>query len=168
MTASRSTFPSFNCGDPWVTRELTVRDLLTHRSGLAGTDAFWGTSWRYSQADIIRRLRYVQPTASFRSEWQYQNVMYALGGTVIERVAGVPWDAFIRSRIFAPLGMSESEPLVSSIAGKTNVAVPRPINDSVKVVPVRSTDGRPAPVVQRRHVEWMRFILDSVASDPSG
>lgn len=158
--------PELQLYDPWVTRELTVRDLLTHRSGLAGTDVFWGTSWRYSQAEIIRRLRYVQPTASFRSEWQYQNVMYALGGTVIERIAGVPWDAFIRSRIFAPLGMTESEPLVSSIAGKSNVAVPHAlINDSVKVVPVRSTDGvAPAGSVWSSVSDmskWMRFILDS-------
>lgn len=158
--------PELQLYDPWVTRELTIRDLLTHRTGLAGTDLFWAASWRYSQAEIIHRLRYVPPTASFRSEWQYQNVMYALGGTVIERVAGVPWETFIRTRIFAPLGMTESEPLVSSIAGKQNVAVPHAlINDSVKVVPVRSTDGvAPAGSVWSSVSDmskWMRFILDS-------
>ncbi|MEP6491344.1 MAG: serine hydrolase [bacterium] len=158
--------PELQLADPWATRELTVRDLLTHRTGLAGTDLFWAASWRYSQTEIIRRLRFVQPTTSFRSEWQYQNVMYSLGGTIIERVSGQSWDAFIRARIFAPLGMTESETLVSSIAGKTNVAVPHAlINDSVKVVPVRSTDAvAPAGSVWSSVSDmskWMRFVLDS-------
>ena len=59
--------PELQLSDPWVTRELTIRDLLTHRSGLPGTDLFWASNWKYSQADVIRRLRYIQPTASFRS-----------------------------------------------------------------------------------------------------
>jgi len=57
--------PELQLYDPWVTREITIRDLLTHRSGLPGTDLFWATNWKYSQADIIRRLRYIQPSASF-------------------------------------------------------------------------------------------------------
>jgi CubicO group peptidase (beta-lactamase class C family) len=158
--------PELQLYDPWVTRELTVRDLLTHRTGLPGTDLFWATGWKYSQADVIRRLRYVQPTASFRSEWQYQNVMYALAGTLIERISGTPWDAFIRARIFGPLGMTETEALVSSIAGKSNVAVPHALlNDSVKVVPVRSTDGVASAGSVWSSVsdmsKWMRFVLDS-------
>src|SRR3954453_19060298 len=83
--------PELQLYDPWVTRDLTIRDLLTHRSGLPGTDLFWASGWNYSQADVIKRLRYIQPTASFRSEWQYHNVLYALNGLIIERVSGVPW-----------------------------------------------------------------------------
>ena len=55
--------PELELNDPWVTRELTIRDLLTHRSGLPGTDLFWAASWRYSPAEVIRRLRYIKPTA---------------------------------------------------------------------------------------------------------
>jgi CubicO group peptidase (beta-lactamase class C family) len=158
--------PELQLSDPWATRELTVRDVLTHRSGLPGTDLFWASSWRYSQPEIIRRLRFIQPTASFRSEWQYQNVIYALGGAIIERVSGMPWDAFIRQRIFAPLGMSESEPLVSSIQGKTNVAVPHALlGDSVRVVPMRSTDDVASAGSVYSSVsdmaKWMQFVLDS-------
>ncbi len=158
--------PELQLSDPWVTRELTIRDLLTHRSGLPGTDLFWASNWKYSQADIIRRLRYIQPTASFRSEWQYHNVLYALTGVIIERVSGMPWEQFVKTRIFAPLGMNETEPLVSMIAGKPNVAVPHAlINDSVTVVPIRSTD----PVASAGSVwssvsdmaKWMRFVIDS-------
>jgi len=158
--------PELQLSDPWATRELTIRDLLTHRTGLPGTDLFWASNWKYSPADIIHRLRYVQPSASFRSEWQYQNVMYALGGTIIERASGMKWEDFMRARIFKPLGMNETEPLVSSIAGKPNVAVPHGlIGDSVRVVPVRSTDlVAPAGSVWSSVSDmskWMRFVLDS-------
>ena len=158
--------PELELSDPWVTRELTIRDLLTHRSGLPGTDLFWASGWNYSEADVIRRLRYIQPTASFRSEWQYHNVMYALNGLIIERVSGMPWEQFIKQRIFVPLGMNETEPLVSMIMGKPNVAVPHAlVNDSVMVVPVRSTDGVASAGSVWSSVsdmaKWMRFVIDS-------
>ncbi len=158
--------PELQLADPWATRELTIRDLLTHRTGLPGTDLFWASNWNYSPAEIIHRLRYIQPSASFRSEWQYQNVMYGLNGTIIERVSGMPWDAFIRARIFKPLGMNETEALVSSIVGKPNVAVPHAlVGDSVRVVPIRSTDlvasaGSVWSSVSDM-AKWMRFVLDS-------
>jgi CubicO group peptidase (beta-lactamase class C family) len=116
--------------------------------------------------EMIRRLRYVQPTASFRSTWQYQNVVYALAGLIVERASGMPWDAFIRSRIFTPLGMTESEALVSAIAGKPDVAAPHAdVRDTVRVVPMRSTDlVAPAGSVWSSVSDmsrWMRFMLDS-------
>ena len=158
--------PELELYDPWVTRELTIRDLLTHRSGLPGTDLFWASNWKYSEEDIIHRLRYIQPTASFRSAWQYHNVLYALNGEIIKRVTGVPWEQFVRTRIFTPLGMTETEPLVSMITDKPNVAVPHAlINDSVMVVPVRSTDGVASAGSVWSSVsdmaKWMRFIIDS-------
>ena len=158
--------PELQLHDPWATRELTIRDLLTHRSGLPGTDVFWASNWTYSQADIIRRLRYIQPTASFRSEWQYHNVLYALNGVIIERVSGMPWEQFLKARILVPLGMNETEPLNATIAGKPNVAVPHALlNDSVTVVPVRSTDGVASAGSVWSSVSdmarWMRFVIDS-------
>jgi CubicO group peptidase (beta-lactamase class C family) len=157
--------PEFRMYDPWVTRELTIRDLLTHRGGLPSTDALWGR-WTYSTAEMMRRLRFVQPSSSFRSQWEYQNNMYALGGVILERVSGMPWDAFVRARIFAPLGMNETEPLVSMIKGKPNVAMPHAeANDTVRVVPIRSTDAIAAAGSVWSSVSdmsrWMRFMLDS-------
>jgi CubicO group peptidase (beta-lactamase class C family) len=158
--------PELQLLDPWATRELTIRDLLTHRTGLPGTDLFWAASWQYSPAEVIRRLRYIQPSASFRSTWQYQNVMYALNGTIIERVSGMPWEKFVKQRIFEPLGMKETEALVADIIGKSNVAVPHALSgDSAIVVPIKSTD----PVASAGSVwssvsdmsKWMRFVLDS-------
>jgi CubicO group peptidase (beta-lactamase class C family) len=158
--------PDFRLDDPYVTRELTIRDLLTHRSGLGSTDLLWAGPWTYTMPEMIRRLRHVKAASSFRSEWEYQNVVYAIGGTLIERVSGMPWETFVRTRIFAPLGMNETEPLVSAIKGKPNVAVPHvERNDTVRVVPIRSTDAiAPAGSVWSSVSDmskWMRFILDS-------
>jgi CubicO group peptidase (beta-lactamase class C family) len=158
--------PELQLSDPWVTRELTIRDLLTHRSGLPAVDLFWASGWKYSQADIIRRLRYIEPTASFRSEWQYHNVLYGLNGVIIERVSGMPWEQFVKKRLFEPLGMTETLALVSMIAGQPNVAVPHALSgDSVAVVPVRSTDAVASAGSVWSSVsdmaKWMRFVIDS-------
>jgi CubicO group peptidase (beta-lactamase class C family) len=157
--------PELQLYDPYATRDLTIRDLLTHRSGLGSADLMW-FRWHYSMAEMIRRIRYVPPSAPFRSQWQYHNILYGMSGLIIERVSGMSWDAFVRTRIFAPLGMTETEPLVSSIAGKPNVATPHlETNDTVRIVPVRSTDGVAAAGSVWSSVtdmsKWMRFILDS-------
>ena len=157
--------PDFRLYDPWVTRELTVRDLLTHRTGLPSTDLMWARA-DLSADEMIRRLRFVRPSSSFRSQMEYQNNTYAMSGALIAKISGMPWEDFVRSRIFVPIGMSETEPLVSSIVGKPNVATPHDdIRDTVRQVPIRTTD----PVASAGSVwssvsdmsRWMRFILDS-------
>ena len=157
--------PEFQLYDAYATRELTIRDLLTHRSGLGSTDLLWA-GFDYPLAEATRRLRYVRPASSFRSQWDYQNNVYAIGGLIIERVSGMPWANFLRTRIFAPLGMTETEALVSEIRGKANVAVPHAEqHDTVRVVPIRSTDDvAPAGSVWSSVTDmskWMRFVLDS-------
>ncbi|MFI5257731.1 MAG: serine hydrolase [Gemmatimonadales bacterium] len=159
--------PELRLYDPYVTRELTVRDLLTHRTGLPGTDLLWAIPEnQYPMAEMIRRLRYVHPASSFRSTFEYQNVVYAIGGLLVERISGMPWDTFVRSRILAPLGMTETELLVSAIRGKPNVAVPHvEVGDSLRIVPMRSTDAIAPAGSGWSSVsdmsKWMRFILDS-------
>jgi CubicO group peptidase (beta-lactamase class C family) len=159
--------PDFRLYDSYATRELTVRDLLTHRSGLGGTDLLWTFAENvYTPAEMIRRLRYVQPASSFRSQWDYQNVVYAISGYIIERVSGMPWATFVQKRIFDPLGMTETIPLVSQLPGKPNVARPHAeSHDTLRVVPIRSTDGvAPAGSVWSSVSDmskWMRFVLDS-------
>jgi len=111
-------------------------------------------------------MRYVQPISSFRSHWEYQNNMYGIAGALVARISGMPWDKFIQTRIFDPLGMTESIPLVAEIGGKPNVATPHGlVHDTVKVIPVRTTDAiAPAGSVWSSVSDmskWMRFILDS-------
>ena len=159
--------PELRLYDAYASHEVTIRDLLTHRTGLPATDLFWAVGENeITFPEVIHRLRFIPPSTSFRSTWNYQNVVYAIGGTLVERASGMSWDAFIRSRIFAPLGMNESEALVSQIRGKGNVAVPHAdIRDTVRVVPMRSTDlVAPAGSVWSSVSDmskWMRFVLDS-------
>jgi CubicO group peptidase (beta-lactamase class C family) len=151
--------------DPYATRELTIRDLLTHRSGLGGTDLLWAFG-EMPFDEMMRRLRHVRPASSFRSQWSYQNVIYAIAGEVVARVSGTSWAEFTRARIFAPLGMTESVPLVSEVRGLPNVATPHDIiRDTVRSVPMRSTDGVASAGSVYSSVadmaKWMRFMLDS-------
>jgi CubicO group peptidase (beta-lactamase class C family) len=125
---------TFQLYDPYVTRELTVRDLLTHRSGLARGDRVWAASG-LSRAEVLRRVRFLKPSWSFRSTYGYQNIMYLAAGSVVEATSGLTWDEFVRRRIFGPLGMSRSVTSVVPLAGMTDVATPH-----------EKIDGKPTPV----------------------
>ncbi len=102
--------PWFRMYDPWVTNEMTVRDLLVHRSGLglgAGDLMFVPTSSR-SRADTVRALRYIKPATSFRSGYAYDNLLYSVAGQLIEEVSGKTWEVFVRERVLKPAGMDSS------------------------------------------------------------
>ncbi|QSX80033.1 serine hydrolase [Lysobacter solisilvae] len=102
--------PWFRMYDPWVTNEITVRDLLVHRSGLglgAGDLMFVPTSSR-SRADTVRALRHIKPATGFRSGYAYDNLLYAVAGQLIEEVSGQTWEVFVRERVLKPAGMGSS------------------------------------------------------------
>ena len=113
--------PGFELYDPYVTRELTVRDLLSHRSGLERGDFLWyGTE--YDRDEILRRTRYLKPTWSLRSTFGYQNLMFLAAGQLIARVSGKSWDEFIRQRIFVPLSMTASNTSIRDLKNSDNVS----------------------------------------------
>ena len=99
--------PWFAMYDPFVTHELTVRDLLVHRSGLGlgAGDLLWWPPSTYDREEIARRLRYIKPATSFRSAYAYDNVLYLVAGELIEAVTGGKWEDFVRGRILAKVGM---------------------------------------------------------------
>ncbi|MDQ8756607.1 serine hydrolase [Sphingosinicella sp. LHD-64] len=102
--------PDFRMWDPWVTREMTIRDLLVHRSGLGlgAGDLLFVPRSDLSRAETVRRLRHIRPATSFRSGYAYDNVLYMVAGQLIEEVTGQTWEAFVRRNIFRPLGMTNS------------------------------------------------------------
>jgi CubicO group peptidase (beta-lactamase class C family) len=157
--------PELRLADPYVTRELTVRDLLTHRSGLGGVDLLWYGSTN-TFAEIERRLRWLEPESSLRSSYAYQNVMYAVAGELVGRVSGVPWDRFLRERIFAPLGMTRAVTSIGALAGMDNVATPHDVvDDTLRAIPWRNLDAiAGAGAVNASAMDmarWIRFQLDS-------
>ncbi|HEY9255340.1 MAG TPA: serine hydrolase [Stenotrophomonas sp.] len=102
--------PDFRMYDPWVTREMTVRDLLVHRSGLglgAGDLLFVPRTSR-SRSDIVHALRNIEPATSFRSGYAYDNILYIVAGELTEAVSGQRWEDFVRERVFRPAGMVTS------------------------------------------------------------
>jgi CubicO group peptidase (beta-lactamase class C family) len=102
--------PGFVMYDPYVSHEMTIRDLLTHRSGMGlgeGDLLFWPHS-TYTRDEIIYKLRFMKPASSFRSHYAYDNLLYMTAGQIIPAVTGTSWDDYIRQHIFAPLGMNHS------------------------------------------------------------
>ena len=118
--------PGFQMYDPYVTRELTVRDLLVHRSGLglgAGDLMFFPPS-DLSREEIVRRLRFVKPATSFRSRYAYDNLLYLVAGQIIPAVTGKSWDSFVQERIFIPLGMTSTNASTQALKAASDVAIP--------------------------------------------
>ncbi|MHB1327733.1 MAG: serine hydrolase domain-containing protein, partial [Gemmatimonadales bacterium] len=99
--------PEFAMSDPYITRELTVRDLVTHRSGFFRGDAVWMGSG-FSKDEILRRTFHQPAATSFRSTFGYNNIMFLAAGQIIGKAAGISWDDFVKRRIFTPLGMTTS------------------------------------------------------------
>jgi CubicO group peptidase (beta-lactamase class C family) len=116
--------PEFKMYDPYVTAEFTVRDLLTHRSGLglgAGDLMQFPDSADFTVTDVIHSLRYFKPVSSFRSQFDYDNSLYIVAGEVVARVSGQPWATFVETRLMRPLGMSRSATLFARLPDPTNV-----------------------------------------------
>ena len=157
--------PGFQLADPYATRELTVRDLLSHRSGLARGELAWYGSG-FDRDEIVRRVRFLQPTWSFRSQFGYQNIMYIAAGQIVARVSGMSWDDFVQQRLLTPLGMTASSTTIRGLERRTNVASPHAEVDSVvRPVAWRNIDNAgPAGSINSNVVEmaqWARLQLNN-------
>ncbi len=100
-------YPDFALMDPVASKECTLRDMLYHRTGIAGHDAMWPDPG-LSRNEYLRRCRYLEPNKPFRSVSQYSNTIYNLIGCIVERAAGMPYEELVRTRILEPLGMNRT------------------------------------------------------------
>jgi CubicO group peptidase (beta-lactamase class C family) len=102
--------PGFQMYDPYVTEHMTVRDLLTHRSGLrlGQGDLLIIPNTNRTRADVAHALRYLKPATGFREQYAYDNVLYIVAGALVESVSGQTWEDFVRQNIFVPLNMKDS------------------------------------------------------------
>ncbi len=117
--------PWFRLYDPYVTENMTIRDLLSHRSGLAtfSGDLVWhGTN--YSAEEVVKRARYLKPVYGFRTTFGYSNIMYLTAGLIIEKVSGKKWDDFIKENFLSPLGMSSTLTSITQFKPSTNLSMP--------------------------------------------
>lgn len=155
--------PGFEMFDPYAAQEMTIRDLLSHRSGLARGDLLWYGS-DLGRDEIVRRIRFLEPSWSFRSMFGYQNLMYLAAGQVVARLTGSGWDDVVRERIFSPLHMSASSTSVEALAGRDNVATPHAeIDDTVRAIAWRNIDNvGPAGSINSNVIDmaqWIRLHL---------
>jgi CubicO group peptidase (beta-lactamase class C family) len=160
--------PWFRLSDPYVTRELTIRDLLVHRSGLglgAGDLLWWPTS-TYNRKEIARRLQFIPLVKSFRSAYAYDNVLYLVAGEVIEAVSGQTWEDFVASHILAKVGMTDSNVRHADAASGGNIAATHAtIDGNVRpIAPFTSDNTNPAGGINASAqdiAKWMMVQLDS-------
>ncbi|MBC8184327.1 serine hydrolase [candidate division KSB1 bacterium] len=117
--------PEFRLYNSYVTEEFTIRDLLTHRSGLglgAGDLMIFPDSSNFTIADVIHNLRYLKSVSSFRSKFDYDNLLYIVAGEIISRISGLSWEEFVEERIMKPLGMDGSAGNFDRVKDKSNIA----------------------------------------------
>jgi CubicO group peptidase (beta-lactamase class C family) len=141
-----SYLPSFKLADAFATERMTARDLSTHRSGLPRHDLVWYSSVA-SRQQLVGRLQYLQPSADFRYLWQYQNMMYMTAGALIEKISGVTWEEFTRSRILEPLGMHATSYFDVQSSQSADFALPYGIVASAPNQVVRPLPILPSPAI---------------------
>ncbi|MDW3229227.1 MAG: serine hydrolase [Acidobacteriota bacterium] len=160
--------PDFQMYDPVVSREIMVKDLLCHRSGLglgAGDLMLWPAS-DLNRKEILRRLRYIRPSSSFRTRYAYSNIMFVVAGELLERVSGLRWEDYVREKIQKRVGMNYSNTSCALVAQEENKAWPHvPLEG--QVVPVKNLylteNVNPAGGINscaEDMAKWMLVLLD--------
>jgi CubicO group peptidase (beta-lactamase class C family) len=130
--------PEFKMYNEYVTNEFTIRDLVTHRSGLglgAGDLMIWPDGSDFTSTDIIHNLHYLKPVSAFRTKYDYDNLLYIVAGEVIAKVSGKSWCDFIEEHIMKPLEMKNSAASYLRLKDTTNIIAPHvPTDGKLKII----------------------------------
>lgn len=159
----RKMVPELMMMDETANSEMTIRDMLCHRTGLGGHDALWPGS--ESRKNLARRLRYLEPNLPFRQKAQYSNLIYALAGYAAEAVTGQSWEKLMRDLIFTPLSMERTTCTAEEILSDSNHAEPYRFNNgALEHLPFWNVDlAGPAASVNctaRDMAKWLHFHID--------
>lgn len=131
--------PEFKMYNKYVTDEFTIRDLLTHKSGLglgAGDLMIWPDGHNFTPNDIVKNIQYLKPISGFRTKYDYDNLLYVIAGEVVAKVSGKSWCEFVEERIMKPIGMNNSASSWSRLKDTSNVIVPHvPTEGKLQVIP---------------------------------
>jgi len=154
--------PGFVMYDPYVSHEMTIRDLLTHRSGMGlgeGDLLFWPHT-TYSREEVIYKLRFMKPQSSFRSHYAYDNLLYMTAGQIIPAVTGTSWDDYIRQHIFAPLGMNHSNVSNTEFKPGDDYAFPHSrVDGKLQVIPFGLLDNAgPAGSINSSAADMAKWV----------
>ncbi len=155
--------PEFHLYNAYVTEDLTIRDIVSHRVGLDtfSGDLLWYET-NYTGDEILNRLKYLKPVRGFRAGFGYQNLMFIAAGRIIEKVSGKTWGEFVRERILIPLGMTRTTTTIKEL--KDNAAFPHnESGGSLRVLHRGNVDGAAAAAGLNSSVadlsKWIRLQL---------
>lgn len=126
--------PYFELYSPYVSEEMTIRDLLCHRSGLAtfSGDLIWyGTN--HSREEVIKRAKFLEPVYGFRENYGYSNIMFLAAGEIIPVVTGKSWDEYIAEKFFTPLAMTNANTSITQFKLGQDIATPHNEKDGVNI-----------------------------------
>jgi len=160
----RTYLPTFRLYDDFATEGMTPRDLVTHRSGLPRHDFMWYGSSR-TRRELFDRLQFLEPNVGFRAKFQYQNLMFMTAGYLVGQLTGSTWEDVVRTRIFEPLHMSNSNFSVDKLQQSTDFALPyRRDGEQVALMPFRNiTTMGPAGSINSCAADmtnWVRFHVE--------
>ena len=159
--------PGFQVGDELATSHTTIRDALSHRTGVMNHGGYtWHSNPSRSRKDLLELMKYLPNVHDFRSGFHYNNDMFIAAGEIIPEVTGMSWDDFISTRIFKPLGMKNSNTSVTKFGRNNNVATPHILlDDKVVTVPYHNVDNTgPAGSINSSAADmaqWIRFQLNN-------
>jgi CubicO group peptidase (beta-lactamase class C family) len=153
----------FEMYDPYVSKEMRIRDLLCHRSGLGlgeGDLMFWPHT-TFTRDDVVYRLRYLKPKTSFRTTYAYNNLMFVTAGQVVTEVSGKSWDEYLRERIFAPLGMKNTDTSATAFKEGDDWAMPHSkVAGKLQPIPVENLDNAgPAGSINSSVADMSKWVL---------
>lgn len=177
--------PGFRLYDSYATSEMTVRDLLVHRSGLGlgAGDLLWLPATDYTRKQLVQQLRYIKPATSFRSGYAYDNVLYIAAGLLVEQISGESWENFVQKRILDKLGMKDSVVSLRQALKTSNRASPHARiggelrgtgpNQVLSTDPMRTESPNIAPAgsIQASAADmarWLAVQMDHGAIDGGG
>ena len=135
--------PDFEMKDPWVTKELNLIDIITHRMGLEtfqGDFMYWTSD--LTADEVIEKFAKITPKYNFRTKYGYTNAGYAVAGKIIEKVSGLKWENYLKEKIFLPLNMNRTTALSTDYAKSVNIAKPHTfVNGNMSVLPFENIDN---------------------------
>ena len=154
--------PGFVMNAPYVSKEMQIRDLLCHRSGLGlgeGDLMFWPHT-TFTREEVVYRLRYLKPATSFRTTFAYNNLMFLTAGQVIAAVSGKSWDDYVREKIFQPLGMKTTNTSNTVFKPGDDYAFPhQKVDGKLQVIPFENLDNAgPAGSINSSVAEMSKWI----------
>jgi CubicO group peptidase (beta-lactamase class C family) len=153
----------FEMYDPYVSKEMRIRDLLCHRSGLGlgeGDLMFWPQT-TFTRDEVVYRLRYLKPMSSFRTTYAYNNLMFLTAGQVVAEVSGKSWDDYLREKVFLPLGMKTTNTSTNAYKAGDDWAWPHSkVDGKLQAIPFENLDNAgPAGSINSSVSEMSKWML---------